>query len=66
MFRMHGEQSQRTRDRATEHWLRDRVAPAYDALKASPDRTLKPKTVRAALGKAHKAAKRREKQRGSG
>jgi putative addiction module CopG family antidote len=46
------------RDRAIEHWLREEVAPAYDALKASPKRAVSVKSVRASLAKAHKKAKR--------
>src|SRR5580704_15643337 len=37
------------RDRAVEHWLRDQVAPAYDALKADPSRAVSVKQVRARL-----------------
>ena len=40
-----------------EHWLRDDVAPAYDALKVAPKRAEGAKAVRAALAKAHKRAK---------
>jgi antitoxin ParD1/3/4 len=40
------------RDRAVEHWLRDQVAPAYDALKADPSRAVSVKQVRARLAAA--------------
>lgn len=42
------------RDRAVEHWLRDQVAPAYDALKADPSRAVSVKQVRARLAAEHK------------
>ncbi len=44
------------RDRAVEVWLRETVAPAYDALKADPSRAVSAKHVRAALGAEHKKA----------
>lgn len=47
-----------TRDRAVERWLREAVAPAYDALKTSPKRAVGGRAVRAALAKTHKRAKR--------
>ncbi len=37
------------RDRAVEHWLREQVAPAYDALKADPSRAVSVDQVRATL-----------------
>ncbi|MGH7878716.1 MAG: ribbon-helix-helix domain-containing protein [Steroidobacteraceae bacterium] len=42
------------RDRAVEHWLREQVAPAYDALKANPSRAITVKQVRARLVAEHK------------
>lgn len=42
------------RDRAVEHWLREQVAPAYDALKADPSRAVSGKQVRARLAAEHK------------
>jgi antitoxin ParD1/3/4 len=45
------------RDRAVEHWLRDQVAPAYDALKADPSRAVSVKQVRARLAAEHKRAR---------
>lgn len=42
------------RDRAMEHWLRDQVAPAYDALKADSSRAISAKQVRARLAAEHK------------
>jgi antitoxin ParD1/3/4 len=44
-------------DRAVEHWLRDQVAPAYDALKADPSRAVSVKQVRARLAAEHKRAR---------
>lgn len=37
------------RDRAIESWLRDQVVPAYDRLKADPDRALTADAARARL-----------------
>ena len=45
------------RDRAVEHWLRNQVAPAYDALKADPSRAVSVKQVRARLAAEHKRAR---------
>ncbi len=44
------------RDRAVEDWLRETVAPAYDALKADPSRAVSVSHVRSALSTAHKKA----------
>jgi antitoxin ParD1/3/4 len=44
------------RDRAVENWLREKVAPAYDALKADPSRAVSAKQVRAALSNEHRKA----------
>ncbi len=44
------------RDRAVESWLRDQVAPAYDALQADASRAVSVADVRAALAVAHKKA----------
>jgi antitoxin ParD1/3/4 len=44
------------RDRAIESWLRDQVAPAYDALKADPSRAISVADVRATLAAEHKKA----------
>ena len=44
------------RDRAVEDWLRETVAPAYDALKADPSRAVSATHVRSALSNAHKKA----------
>jgi antitoxin ParD1/3/4 len=44
------------RDRAVEGWLRDKVAPAYDALKADPSRAVSVDHVRSALSNQHKKA----------
>ena len=44
------------RDRALENWLAGQVAPAYDALKADPSRTLSIDQVRARLAAEHQDA----------
>jgi putative addiction module CopG family antidote len=44
------------RDRAVEDWLREKVAPAYDALKADPSRAVSADRVRAVLSAEHKKA----------
>jgi antitoxin ParD1/3/4 len=43
-------------DRAVEEWLRETVAPAYDALKADPSRAISAGHVRFVLSNAHKKA----------
>ena len=44
------------RDRAVEGWLREQVAPAYDALKRDPSRAVSARNVRARLSAEHKKA----------
>jgi putative addiction module CopG family antidote len=44
------------RDRAMDGWLRQTVAPAYDALKADPSRAVTPEQVRARLAEQNKRA----------
>ena len=44
------------RDRAVERWLREQVAPAYDALKADPSRAIGVDQLRAALAAEHRKA----------
>ena len=44
------------RDRAIEDWLREKVAPAYDTLKADPSRAVSADRVRAALSAEHRKA----------
>jgi antitoxin ParD1/3/4 len=44
------------RDRALEDWLREKVAPAYDALRADPSRAVDAEHVRAALSAEHRKA----------
>ena len=44
------------RDRAVEGWLREQVAPAYDALKADPSRAVSANDVRGTLSVEHKKA----------
>jgi antitoxin ParD1/3/4 len=48
----------RSRDQAVEHWLREMVAPAYDAMKADPTRAVPINDVRATLATEHKRAKK--------
>jgi antitoxin ParD1/3/4 len=42
------------RDKAVESWLRQEVAPAYDALKADPARGRSIQDVRASLAAEHR------------
>ena len=44
------------RDRAVEGWLREQVAPAYDALKADPSRAVSVDHVRATLSAERRKA----------
>ena len=44
------------RDKAVENWLRQGVAPAYDAMKADPSRGRSVAEVRASLAAEHKQA----------
>jgi putative addiction module CopG family antidote len=41
------------RDRAVDSWLREQVAPAYDALRDDPDRAVDINNVRAKLAQEH-------------
>jgi putative addiction module CopG family antidote len=41
------------REQAVETWLQEEVAPAYDALKASPGRAVSASEVRARLAAVH-------------
>jgi Arc/MetJ-type ribon-helix-helix transcriptional regulator len=43
-------------DRAAEAWLREAVAPAYDALKADPSRGIPVASVRTQLAADHRKA----------
>lgn len=45
------------RDRAVENWLIQEVGPAYDALKADPERAVRVDQLRAALAAEHKKNK---------
>jgi len=45
------------RDRAVERWLREEVAPAYDALKADPSRAVSAAQVRARIAAEHKRSR---------
>jgi len=42
------------RDKAVENWLRQEVAPAYDAMKADPSRGRSVAEVRASVAAEHK------------
>ena len=44
------------RDKAMENWLRQEVAPAYDAMKADPSRGRSISEVRTSLAAEHKRA----------
>lgn len=46
----------KARDRAVESWLRQEVAPVYDAMKANPARAVSVDQVRAALAAEYKKA----------
>jgi len=46
------------RDQAVEHWLRNEVVPAYDAIKADPSRAISLRDVRASLAARNKRARR--------
>ena len=43
----------KARDRDVERWLKDQVAPAYDALKADPSRAGTASQIRARLAAEH-------------
>jgi len=45
-------------ERALDSWLRDQVAPVYDAMKADPSRAVPVEKVRASLAAAHKRSHR--------
>jgi putative addiction module CopG family antidote len=47
------------RDRLMETWLREQVAPAFDAIKADPSREVSIDDVRARLAVEHKAARKK-------
>ncbi len=44
------------RDRAVDHWLVQEVGPAYDALKANPERGVSADQLRQRLAARHKLA----------
>jgi putative addiction module CopG family antidote len=45
-------------ERALDTFLREQVAPAYDAIKADPSRAVSVEKVRASLAAAHKSSLR--------
>jgi putative addiction module CopG family antidote len=47
------------RDRMMETWLREQVAPAFDAIKADPSRAVSIDDVRVRLAAEHKAARKK-------
>ena len=47
------------RDQMMETWLRDQVAPAFDAIKADPSRDVSVENVRARLVAEHRASKKK-------
>jgi putative addiction module CopG family antidote len=47
------------RDRVVETWLREQVAPAFDAIKAAPGSAVTVDNVRARLAAEHKAARKK-------
>ncbi len=49
------------RDRAVENWLRETVAPAYDALKTDPSRAVSATHVRSALAMENKKARAKKR-----
>ena len=46
------------RDRAVEHWLREQVVPAYDALKADPTRSISVAHIRKTLAKSRRGTRK--------
>ncbi len=50
-----GLQALQERDTAVEHWLREEVAPAYDAMRVGPDRALSESDVFDAIRDRHEA-----------
>lgn len=46
------------RERALDAWLREQVAPAYDAMKADPSRAVSAAKVRASLAAAHRSTRK--------
>lgn len=45
-------------ERAIEAWLREKVAPAYDAMKADPSRAVSVEQVRTSLAAAFRSSRR--------
>lgn len=54
--RAHGLWVLMARDRVVERWLRERVGPPYDALKADSSRAVTAAQIRARLAAEHKRA----------
>lgn len=53
------------RDRALEHWLREEVAPAYDAMKSGKSKGLSAEQVRAAIKDRHEKREQAAKKKRS-
>lgn len=51
------------RDRALEHWLREEVAPAYDAMKSGESKGLSAEHVRGALKERHEKREQAAKKK---
>jgi len=47
------------RDRMMENWLREQVAPAFDAIKADPSRAVSVENIRARLAAEHRATRKK-------
>jgi putative addiction module CopG family antidote len=47
-----------SRERAMEQWLREQVAPTYDAMKANPSRAVSSRKVRESLAAARISARK--------
>jgi Arc/MetJ-type ribon-helix-helix transcriptional regulator len=47
------------RDRVVETWLREQVAPAFDAIKADPTRGASVADIRARLASEHRSMKKK-------
>jgi antitoxin ParD1/3/4 len=45
-------------ERALEGWLREQVAPAYDAMKADPSRAVSVEKVRTSLAAAYQSSRK--------
>ena len=46
------------RERALDSWLREKVAPTYDAMKADPSRAISAEKLRASLAAARRSSRK--------